>query len=197
MIVGLALLGFAGSLSMVAIAFAGQADWGPPGSDSYATYEVVNRLTGAALLLIAAGPLAARAALRTAGVRGGSTALAVLGLAFVGMATGSAAEFVLFTNDPYSGPGSLGRNLSWTGFLVAGLVALVATVLVGLRLWLDPRADRRIAGVVLAAAPTGIAATLLGGPPFIVLGIVGVSTAGAALASDVRRLGGDLRKPGR
>jgi hypothetical protein len=178
----LAVIGLLGAGALAAIAFTGQAPWGPPGSAAYTMYELMNRLTGAGLLLMAAAPLALRRALDERSIRAGRRALAVVAAGTVAMAIGSAAEFIVFTTAPYSGPGSEVRNLSWLTFLAGGFVTLVATVAAGFILLRDARVQRPIALCVIAAVPVGFIAAYLGLTALMAIPLMGLVLGVAAVA---------------
>jgi hypothetical protein len=128
----LSAVGLVGVAAMTGIAIAGNVDWGPPGSPSYATYEMVNRLTGLALACLVAAPLALRLALAAWEDAGPSRiAATVVAIALCGMVVGSVLEFWVFTDQPYQGLGSEGRNLAWSTFLLSGMVVLLASTVTG------------------------------------------------------------------
>ena len=78
--------------------------------------------TGLAILLMVAIPLDLRAALaERPGARGARQILVGAAILLIGMALGSAAEFWLFSDQPYQGPGSEGRLAAWMTFLICGI----------------------------------------------------------------------------
>ena len=187
MIRGLALIGLLGSIALVVVAGAGKADWGVPGSPAYLAYELMNRLAGGAILLMAAAPLALRRALAAQSISAGQTVLALACVATVGMAIGSVAEFVVFSTAPYPGPGSEGRLLSWLAFLASALVMIVATVLAGVALLRRPEVPRLVSIGVVVAGPVGVVAAYADGTVFVAIPLVGVACAVAALVLSTRR----------
>ena len=175
-VVGLALVGMVGSVGVLLIGFGLAVDWGPPGSASYRTYELVNRLLGVVLAATACSPVALRFALgakppgRT--VRIGLW-LASIGL--VGMVLGSVAEFWLFSASPYQGAGSEGRTIAWIGFLLSGLLLIIGSMVAGIGILRGRVVPRWIGPVVLLAAPVGIAATYVGAPLFVAVPLISLA----------------------
>jgi hypothetical protein len=136
-------------------------DWGLPGTQAYATYELLNRLAGVPDLLLPAAPLALLMSGVLRGSRlGGAGAIGLL-VGLVAMLVGSVAEFWLFSTAPYSGPGSLGRLLSFfVGYFLGGVLALLSMATIGI--W----------GLQSRSVPMWMSATLLALPAaFIVLAV--------------------------
>jgi hypothetical protein len=160
----LVLAGLAGAMLALALAVVGnEVSWGPPGTSAYATYELLNRVAALPLLLMAAAPIAL---LRLPGVRGNRLGrVAAVGL-LVGLAAsvvGSVAEFWFFSDDPYSGAGSLGRNVSFIGGYFLGSIVVFLSM-VGIGLW----------GMRTRNIPTWAAAPLLLLPvAFVALSVAG------------------------
>lgn len=179
----LATIGVVGVLAAVAIAVGGVVDWGPPGSPEYATYALINRLTGVALALGVAAPLSLWRALadkdEAVGVR---RSLVVLAVAMGGMVVGSVAEFWAFNDQPYQGPGSEGRNVAWMTFLLSGLVAVAGSVVAGILLLRRAVVPRWAGFAVASAAPIGIAAATFGASPFLAVPLIALALCVTTLA---------------
>ena len=93
-VIVLSAVGLVGVAATTGIAIAVSADWGPPGSPSYASYALVNRLTGLALAALVAATLALRVALASWDHAWTSrTAATVVAIALCGMVVGSVLEF--------------------------------------------------------------------------------------------------------
>jgi hypothetical protein len=128
----LGILSLIGSLTaaplMVAFALSG---WGEPGTSAYQAYEPLNRLMAFSLLMMAAGWLVL--ALKTPngyGLWGAWLAL----LAALVMVTGNAAEFYLFTDQPYGDYSNL-RTISWMAFSLGSLALDIGASIVGVAVW--------------------------------------------------------------
>jgi hypothetical protein len=108
------------------------AGWGQPGTAEYETYELLNRLAALPMLLMAAAPLALLGMPKIRDERRGTIAAVTMLVGLVAMAVGTSAEFWIFTDEPYGGPGSEGRLASYLlGTFLGGVVALVGMALVG------------------------------------------------------------------
>ena len=108
LLTGLGLFGF-----VVSYMFAGSADWGPPGTSAYGTYQTANRLVSLPIVLLIVGVL-------SLGVmrRGRMTWLERAGWAVtlsgsVLLLVGNVAEFWVFTSRTYA---DQARNGSWRLF---------------------------------------------------------------------------------
>jgi hypothetical protein len=168
------------SLALVVAIALSVADWGPPGSPSYDTYELINRLAVVPVALMIGVPLALLwpVAVADSDTRRAATGLLV-GLA--AMAVGTTAEFWLFSEDPYAGPGSLARNLSYLlGTFLGGIVTVVYLGVLGRRTMLTGvlatgpallLMSLPVAFLVLAVLPTPITPYVT--PP-IGIGVVAV-----------------------
>lgn len=177
----LTLVGLLGAALALVVAIAlSVADWGPPGSPSYDTYELINRLAVVPIALMIGVPLAL---LWPVAVADRDTRRAATGL-LVGLAAtalGTAAEFWLFSEDPYAGPDSLGRNLSYLfGTFLGGIATVVYLGVLGRRamrtglLASGPALllmSLPVAFLVLAVLPTPITPYIT--PP-IGIGVVGI-----------------------
>ena len=105
---------------------AGSSDWGPPGTETYESYQMMNRLVAVPAVLLVLGVLAA-------GFQGRGS-LGVLGwvswlLGLTGsllVLAGNVAEFWLFTSRAYGDPA---RNLAWSSFLLGVALLLIAGIL--------------------------------------------------------------------
>lgn len=129
----LAFVALLGATASLVLALVGtQVDWGEPGTSQYATYELLNRALGLPMALMIGAPVAL---LLLDDVRGSTLGrIAAIGL-LIGlgsMLVGVVVEFWLFSDAPYSGPGSLGRRLSFfAGFGLGGVLALLSMALIG------------------------------------------------------------------
>lgn len=90
-------------------------------------------------------------------------------LAFVGsliMVAGTAAEFWLFSDLPYS-QGSNLRNAAWSTFGLGSLLLDVGAMILGIAIWRSRLGSRWRAVVLLLALPIDFAAFFLLGSPFL------------------------------
>lgn len=145
-----------GLIGILLVGFFAANDFGYPGTAAYRVYETLNRLIALPLLLIACGWLGLALALPTGHGRI-STWLAFV--AAVIMAAGTAAEFWLFSDQPY-GVWTNGRMISFLTFYVASLVLYVCATLSGIYLWRERSGSRTGAAILMAAIPMYIAVTL-------------------------------------
>jgi len=109
---------------------AGSSDWGPPGTATYESYQMMNRLVTFPAALLVLGVFAtgfrSRKSLGVLGwvswLFGLTGSLLVLG--------GNVAEFWLFTSRSYGDPA---RNLAWSSFLLGMTLLFVAGILGAVR----------------------------------------------------------------
>jgi hypothetical protein len=148
----LSLLG--GVIALPLITAFALTGWGEPGTAAYQTYESLNRLTSIALLLMISGWLGLVVVIQPGYGRWGAI-LALVGS--VAMLIGSAAEFWLFTDQPYGDPDNL-RSASWMAFSLGSLVMDVGATLAGVALWRARTRPRWIAPILLLALPLDIVA---------------------------------------
>ena len=160
----LGVLGLTGSITAVPIIIAfTQTGWGTPGTPTYQSYELLNRLMTFSLLLMAAGWLGVVLLCVHGNGRWGAI------LAFVGsiiMVAGTAAEFWLFSDLPYS-QGSNLRNAAWSTFGLGSLLLDVGAMILGIAIWRSRLGSRWRAVVLLLALPMDFAAFFLLGSPFL------------------------------
>ncbi len=105
---------------------AGSSEWGPPGTERYESYQMMNRLVAVPAVLLVVGVFAtgfqSRKSLGVLGwvswLLGLAGSLLVLG--------GNVAEFWLFTSRAYGDPV---RNLAWSSFLLGVALLLIAGIL--------------------------------------------------------------------
>jgi hypothetical protein len=148
--------------ALLIIAFS-QTMWGAPGTAAYQSYELLNRLMAAALLLMAAGWLGVFLVWPQ-----GLGRWAAL-LAFAGsliMAAGTAAEFWLFSDQAYGQAGAL-RNAAWSAFGVGSLLLDIGATVLGVAAWRSQLWPRWVAVILIGALPIDLAAFLLLGSPFL------------------------------
>lgn len=157
----LGVLSLAGSFTavplMIAFAFTG---WGEPGTTAFQTYELLNRLMAFSLLMMAAGWLGL--ALGSPSGYGRWGAWLALSAALV-IVTGNAAEFYLFTDQPYGDIRNL-RTISWTAFSLGSLVLDVGSTIVGLAIWRRQLWPRWIGMLLMLALPLDILAFFIFSP---------------------------------
>ncbi len=104
---------------------AGSSEWGPPGTERYESYQMMNRLVAVPAVLLVVGVFAtgfqSRKSLGVLGwvswLLGLAGSLLVLG--------GNVAEFWLFTSRAYGDPV---RNLAWSSFLLGVALLLIAGI---------------------------------------------------------------------
>ena len=160
----LGILGLTGGITAVPIIIGFiQTGWGVPGTPTYQSYELLNRLMAFSLLLMAAGWLGVVLLC----VHGNSRWGAIL--AFVGsiiMVAGTAAEFWLFSDLPYS-QGSNLRNAAWSTFGLGSLLLDVGVMILGIAIWRSRLGSRWRSVVLLLALPMDFAAFYLLGSPFL------------------------------
>jgi hypothetical protein len=154
-----------GAIALLGVAFLVPDDWGPPGTESYRAYELVNRIMGIALAACALAPVSVRLAHRPVVVGGAArVGLWLVAIGMIGMAMGSAAEFWIFSGSPYQGAGSEGRNIAFVGgFMVGSLLVLLGSPVAGVGLIRDGVMPRWIGLTVLLATPAGIVAAVVSG----------------------------------
>ena len=160
----LGLLALVGRITAVPliIAFA-QNGWGAPGTAVYKRYELLNRLMAVSLLLMSAGWLGMVWRLPKGYGRGASV-LALIGSLI--MVAGTAAEFWLFSDLPYSRGTNL-RNVAFAAFGMGGLVLDVGATILGVAIWRTRSWPRWSALVLMMALPIDVAAFFLLGSPFL------------------------------
>jgi hypothetical protein len=142
-----------GLIGIVLVVFFATNEFNYPGTAAYRTYEVLNRLIALPLLLIACGWLG----LAFVVPKGfGRVAAWVAFAASVLMAAGTAAEFWLFSDQPY-GVWANGRMISFLTFSVASLILYISATIVGVRLWRAEAGSRFGAVIFIAAIPLYIA----------------------------------------
>jgi hypothetical protein len=109
---------------------AGSVEWGPPGTEAYDTYEMMNRLVTIPSVLLVVGVFGtgfqARSHLGAFGWVSWLFGLAGSLLVLVG----NVAEFWIYTSRSYSDEA---RNLAWGSFVLGGALLLVAGILAAVR----------------------------------------------------------------
>ncbi len=105
---------------------AGSSDWGPPGTEAYESYQMMNRLVTVPAVLMVVGVFATgfRSRRRWGGVGWVSWLLGLTGSSLVlGV---NVSEFWLFTSRSY---GDAARNLAWSSFLLGVVLLFIAGIL--------------------------------------------------------------------
>jgi hypothetical protein len=147
----LSLLG--GLLSLLLVVAFASTGFDVPGTAAYSIYETLNRLIALPLLLMACGWLGLALSLPFgAGRKSAWLAFA----ASVVMAAGTAAEFWLFSDQPY-GVWANGRMISFLAFFIASLVLYICATLAGIFLWRVETGSRAGAAILMATIPLYIA----------------------------------------
>ena len=157
---GAALLGALTAVLLI-IAFA-QTGWGAPGSTVYQTYELLNRLMAFSLLLMSAGWLGVL--LWSKGYGRWASLLALVGSLI--MVAGTAAEFWLFSDLPYSSGSNL-RNAAWSTFGIGTLVLDIGATILGIAIWRSRYWPRWSGFILMLAFPIDFVAFFLLGSPFL------------------------------
>jgi hypothetical protein len=134
--------------------------WGAPGTATYRSYEVFNRLMALPLLLIGVGVVGVYLYQRHQLGLFGTAAFVVLLTGIVLMVVGNGAEFWLFTDLPYA-QGNL-RDQAWTLFLVGVLITLIGGLLAGIATWRARIFPRWSALLLPLFLPVGLASILFG-----------------------------------
>lgn len=155
--------GIAGLGLVIAFSLTG---WGEPGTAEYQTYELLNRLMAVALLFMAAGWVGAWPLL--SGYGRWAAIIAFLGTFTI--AIGTAAEFWLYSDLPYSG-----TSLRQTAFAVAGIGGIIQDIgamVVGVSIRRSDVWPGWAAGVFMLAIPLDILAFSALGTNFLVSAVI-------------------------
>ena len=147
------LLGMIGGLFGLALSLAfASTGWGEPGTAAYRTYELLNRITSLALLLMAGGWLGLAWGMpKGYGRRGAWVAF----IASIAMFIGNAAEFWLFTDLPYGDPTNA-RSLSWSAYSFGSLVQVIGATVAGVYAWRTKIWPKFSAFVLVMALPIAV-----------------------------------------
>lgn len=86
------------------------------------------------------------------------------------MLVGNAAEFWLFSDQPYGDSDNL-RNASWLLFSIGSLLMDVGATITGVSLWRTPTCPRWISAVLLMALPLDVIA-FFAFSPFLAPGVL-------------------------
>ena len=97
--------------------------------------------------------------------RGGRAVVLIAVLGWIGMAAGTAAEFWLFSDLPYGQNNH--RNTAFTFFSVSSLVADLALLVLGIRIFLGKQLPRTLAAVMILCLPLDIGFFLAGHSIFL------------------------------
>lgn len=149
---------------------------------NYETYETHNRLMSVVLLLLLAGLLGFHAAQRERHGRWGGIGFV---LSFAGLAlmiVGNAAEFWLFTTQPYAELN--GRQTSWAVFLLGVLTLAAGSAVFGFATLKAGMLPRPGAALLMVWIPAGALSGVLAGatgllPADLALSLVMAATLGA------------------
>ncbi len=147
--------------------------------ERYETYEAYNRLMPVVLLLLLAGLAGAHAAQGRAHGRSGRTGFVLASVGLVAMIAGNAAEFWLFTTQPYAEAN--GRQASWALFLVGMLLLAVGSVLFGVATARASILPRLGALLLVVWLPAGILCAVLLGATGLLPGDLAFSLGSAAI----------------
>ena len=177
----LGVLGLVGGFTAVPliIAFA-VTEWGPPGTLAYQRYELLNRLMALSLLLMSAGWLGVLLVWPGGYGRWGAL-LALLGSLV--MVIGTAAEFWLFSNQPYGQTASL-RNAAWSAFGIGGWLLIIGAMLVGAAAWRSGLWPRWTAVILILALPVELVAYVVVDSPFLGATILALTISLQLLATE-------------
>ncbi len=109
---------------------AGSGEWGPPGTEAYTSYQMMNRLVAlpAALLVVGVFATGLRS-IRSLTVLGWVSWLLGLAGSLLVLA-GNVAEFWFFTSRAYGDPA---RALAWGSFTLGVVLLLIAGILGAVR----------------------------------------------------------------
>jgi hypothetical protein len=125
------------------------AEWGVPGTNEYANYELFNRLWPLLLLLMALGYIGVDQAQRRQLRAFSKRPLRVLLTGFFAMLAGNITEFWFFNTYPYGEMNA--RSYAWMAFLLGILITLAGFLLLG-RATLRAAILPRWSGVLLVLA---------------------------------------------
>ena len=120
------VVAFGGVGLVVMFMAAGSSDWGPPGTETYQSYQMMNRLVTVPAVLLVVGVFATGFQGRgSLGVLGWISWLLGLAGSLLVLA-GNVAEFWLFTSRAYGDPV---RSLAGSSFLLGVLLLFIAGIL--------------------------------------------------------------------
>lgn len=174
------LLGIFGGLAgLTLVAVFAMTDFGMPGTAAYRTYEMLNRLIALPLLLMAAGWFGLALILPSGNGRKGAW---VAFVAAVAMAIGTAAEFWLFSDQPY-GVWTNGRMISFMTFFIASLFLYICATLVGVYLWRSGMGSRAVVIVLIAAIPLYIISVFTLNSNFLIPAVLAMAVGWLAWSS--------------
>lgn len=124
------VVAFGGVGLVVMFMAAGSVEWGPPGTEAYGKYQMMNRLVTLPAVLLVVGVFASGFQVRSnLGVLGWVSWL--LGLAgSLLVLLGNVGEFWIYTSRAY---GDDARNLAWGSFLLGIAMLVIAGILVAVR----------------------------------------------------------------
>ena len=126
----LAVVAVGGVGLVVMFMAAGSSEWGPPGTEAYDSYQMMNRLVAVPAALLVVGVLAIGfQGRKSLGVLGWVSWLLGLAGSLLVLA-GNVAEFWMFTSRAYGDPV---RNLAWGSFMLGVALLVIAGVLGAVR----------------------------------------------------------------
>jgi hypothetical protein len=155
--------GVVGFILIVAFSITG---WGEPGTAAYNTYELLNWLMAVALFFMAAGWVGVWRLLP--GFGRWAALVALLGTLMI--ALGTAAEFWLYTDLPYSGPSM--RQTAYVTASIGGLIQDVGAMAAGVTVWRSDVWPRWVAILLLLSLPLDFLAFFTIGTPFLVSAVL-------------------------
>lgn len=179
----LGLMGILGGLiGFILVAFFATNEFNYPGTAAYRTYETLNRLIALPLLLMACGWLGLALCLPPGmGQKGGWLAF----IAAILMAAGTAAEFWLFSDQPY-GVWTNGRMVSFMAFSIASLILYICATVIGVYLWRAESGPRPAAAILMGAIPLYIVVIFTLNSIFLIPALLALVVGWVLLRSPVR-----------
>lgn len=173
-----------GAAALILILLVGDT-FGFPGSAEYMTYEIFNRVMAVLLALQTCSLIALFVGEREVLGKSGKRALKIALVAWVVMAVGTAAEFWLFSDLPYPRTATdfNMRRVAFAFFFLGSLVAGLAFLLLGIRLFKRGVLYRFLGAVLMLYLPLFIALFFVGPSMSSAPAVASMAIAGVALRS--------------